>query len=107
MADERDPVRSARQCVAAAHGYAQSPVGLRRINGVLAFVWIGVAVIGVVFPAISRSIPILFFISCYANVAGHWSGWQAARVEVAQEETDIGEEVVTAVVEKTEIEAAP
>lgn len=31
---------------------------------------------------LSSSIPFLVFVSVYANVAGHWSGYQAARGEV-------------------------
>jgi len=28
------------------------------------------------------------FVSIYANVAGHWSSWQAVKVEVKQEEAE-------------------
>lgn len=38
------------------------------------------------FSPIAASIPILFFISVYANVVGHWSSYQAAKVEVKQDE---------------------
>lgn len=31
-----------------------------------------------------RSVELLVFISVYANVAGHWAAWQAARVEEQQ-----------------------
>ena len=34
------------------------------------------------------SIPFLVFVSIYANVAGHWSSWQAVKVEVKQEEAE-------------------
>lgn len=33
---------------------------------------------------LSSSIPFLVFISVYAVVTGHWSSWQASRVEVKQ-----------------------
>jgi hypothetical protein len=32
------------------------------------------------------SLPFLVFVSVYANVAGHWSSWQASRIEVKAEE---------------------
>lgn len=33
-----------------------------------------------------KSIPVLYLLSCYAIVTGHWSSWQAASVEVKQDE---------------------
>jgi len=36
-----------------------------------------------------NSIPFLVFVSIYANVAGHWSSWQATKVEVKQEEMEV------------------
>lgn len=61
---------------------------LKSINGWLAFVWLGVGIVGVAVAGVRESIPILFFISVYANVAGHWSGWQAGRTEVRQVEAE-------------------
>lgn len=37
-------------------------------------------------PVIATSIAVLFFISVYANVVGHWSSNQAAKVEIKQDE---------------------
>ena len=34
----------------------------------------------------ASSIPFLVFISVYAVVTGHWSAWQASRVEVKQKQ---------------------
>jgi len=34
----------------------------------------------------ASSIPFLVFISVYAVVTGHWSSWQASRVEVKQKQ---------------------
>lgn len=59
-------------------------VRMRKINGWLAVLWI--------FPGLPvayllrQSVPFLVGISVYAVVTGHWSTWQAARVEVRQEE---------------------
>lgn len=35
---------------------------------------------------LANSIPVLFFISVYANTVGHWSSQQAAKVEVKQDQ---------------------
>ena len=49
-------------------------------------------------------------LSLWALVSGHWSAWQAARVEVAQEkeakkleEAPVEERVVEKIVEKTDV----
>jgi hypothetical protein len=51
-------------------------------------------------------------LSLWALVSGHWSAWQAARVEVRQHEEaqqarqrDVPGEVVEAIVERTTLEA--
>jgi predicted negative regulator of RcsB-dependent stress response len=36
----------------------------------------------------SENIKFLVFISVYAVVTGHWSSWQAARVEEKQDEAE-------------------
>lgn len=41
---------------------------------------------------LASSIPFLVFISVYAVVTGHWSSWQASRVEVKQkQDADVAE----------------
>jgi hypothetical protein len=67
------------------------PVFMRRVNGWLAIFWVAM-------------IP----------VSGHWSAWQAARVEVTQEAqakaqaaVDVPGDVVKALVAETTIEPAP
>jgi hypothetical protein len=52
-------------------------------------------------------------LSLWSLVSGHWSAWQAARVEVAQdmatrrlEENPIEERVVERLIEETELEPA-
>lgn len=57
----------------------------RRLNGWLVPLWIIFGVVGV-FTSLKSSIPVLFFVSVYANAAGHLSAWQAAKVEVSQEQ---------------------
>lgn len=34
-----------------------------------------------------KSIPVLYLLSCYAIVTGHWSSYQAAAVEKKQDES--------------------
>ena len=53
-------------------------------------------------------------LSLWALVSGHWSAWQAARVEVAQEKElaaqekhPVEERVVDSMVEHTEVEREP
>lgn len=33
----------------------------------------------------AESVPFLVIISVWANIAGHWSAWQASRVEVKED----------------------
>lgn len=64
--------------------YIQDPVILRRVNGWLTILWLVAALPICLW--LSESVPFLVFISVYAVVTGHWSAWQAARVEVKQEQ---------------------
>jgi hypothetical protein len=41
--------------------------------------------IPVLLTPLKNSVPLLVFISIYANVAGHFSAWQAARTETKQD----------------------
>jgi len=65
-------------------GACSTPAALRRIHGWGTIVWLVLAVPAVFFWR--DSVPFLVFISIYAVVVSHWSGWQAARVEVVQDE---------------------
>lgn len=59
--------------------------GLRRLHAWLTWLWLFSAV-PVLLTGLKNSVPLLVFISIYANVAGHFASWQAARVEVKQDE---------------------
>ena len=86
------------------------PVFMRRVNGWLALFW--VAMIPVSFEmGWLKSVTYVSALSLWALVSGHWSSWQAARVEVAQEaetkrqqEHPIEKKVVDEILEKTELE---
>lgn len=75
----------ARSLWAAVEG---DPRAMQRIHGVLTLAWLAVGLLGLlpIAAPFRESIAVLFFISVYANVAGHWSSWQASRVEVKQDE---------------------
>jgi hypothetical protein len=86
------------------------PVFMRRVNGWLTIFWIVMIPVSIAIGWI-HSVAYISALSLWALVSGHWSGWQAARVEVAQQrEQDervnnpIEERVVTAIVEKTTVE---
>lgn len=60
------------------------PVFLTKFHGWATIVWFIAA-----FPIcilLSESIAFIVFISVYAIVVGHWSSWQASRVEIKQDE---------------------
>ncbi|MEA2315247.1 MAG: hypothetical protein QOI03_1939 [Solirubrobacteraceae bacterium] len=86
------------------------PVFMRRVNGWLTIVWI------LMIPASLatgwvKSVVFVSALSLWALVAGHWSAWQAARVEVKQEEEaakrdeeDAPKEIVETLVKETDVE---
>ncbi|HEY3436467.1 MAG TPA: hypothetical protein VGK35_02150 [Actinotalea sp.] len=88
------------------------PVFMRRVNGWLAVFWIVMIPISM-WKGWLNSVVYVSALSLWALVSGHWSAWQAARVEVRQEEEarasaerDIPAEVVDALVEKTTVQPA-
>ncbi|PYS90450.1 MAG: hypothetical protein DMF62_04625 [Acidobacteria bacterium] len=66
--------------------WCQAATTQRRIHGWATIVWLVIVIPGVLWW--KYSIPFLVFVSIYANVAGHWSSWQAVKVEVKQEEAE-------------------
>ena len=86
------------------------PVFMRRVNGWLTIVWIVMIPISIATGWI-HSVAYISALSLWALVSGHWSAWQAARVEVAQqreiderERNPIEQRVVQAIVEETTVE---
>lgn len=61
------------------------PVFMRKINGWLTIFWIIMIPIAVL-TGLIQSVAFISALSLWALVSGHWSAWQAARVEVRQEE---------------------
>jgi hypothetical protein len=61
------------------------PVFMRRVNGWLAVAWVIMIPVSILTGWIN-SVTYVAALSLWALVSGHWSAWQAARVEVKQEE---------------------
>ena len=88
------------------------PVFMRRVNGWLTIFWIAMIPISIATGWIS-SVTYVAALSLWALVSGHWSAWQAARVEVLQaeeakerNERDEAGEIVERLVQDTNVEKA-
>ena len=57
---------------------------MRRLNGWLTWFWILMIPVSIITGWV-RSVTYVSALSLWALVSGHWSTWQAARVEVAQQ----------------------
>ena len=87
------------------------PVFMRRVNGWLTIFWVAMIPVSLITGWIS-SVTYVAVLSLWALVSGHWSAWQAARVEVAQqdeadrrEREDVAGDVVDRLVDQTTIES--
>jgi len=85
---------------------------MRRLNGWLTLFWIAMIPISLAMEWL-QSVTYVSALSLWALVSGHWSTWQAARVEVTQqheaeerEANPIEDTVVEKIVEQTEISPA-
>jgi len=83
---------------------------MRRVNGWFAVFWLAMIPIAYEF-GLLNSVTFVSALSLWALVSGHWSAWQAARVEVEQwaelveqEEHPIEQRVVDKLVERREPE---
>ena len=86
------------------------PVFMRRVNGWLTLFWIVMIPVSLVTHWVT-SVVYVSALSLWALVSGHWSAWQAARVEVNQQaeereraKQDVPGEVVERIVRETEIQ---
>ena len=89
-----------------------NPVFMRRLNGWLTIFWIAMIPASIVTGWI-ESVTYVAALSLWALVSGHWSAWQAARVEVAQqlelersEANPVEDRVVEKILEQTTVEPA-
>jgi hypothetical protein len=89
------------------------PVFMRRVNGWLTIFWLVMIPVSLVTHWVN-SVVYVSALSLWALVSGHWSAWQAARVEVKQHEEaqaaqkeDLASDVVEQIVEKTDLQPQP
>lgn len=85
------------------------PAFMRRVNGWLTVFWVAMIPVSLVTHWVN-SVVYVSALSLWALVSGHWSAWQAARVEVAQQKEskrqqgqDLPGEIVDHLVDKTDI----
>lgn len=83
------------------------PVFMRRVNGWLTIFWVVMIPVSLATGWV-KSVVYVSALSLWALVSGHWSAWQAARVEVEQQrltaqaqEDPVEQKVVDAVVRQT------
>jgi hypothetical protein len=88
------------------------PVFMRRVNGWLTIFWLAMIPLSLATGWV-KSVVYVSALSLWALVSGHWSAWQAARVEVNQaaeederEKRDLAGEIVERVIEATDVEPA-
>jgi len=87
-----------------------NPRFMMRVNGWLAVLFVLLIPVAAVAGWLT-SVTFVSALSLWALVSGHWSAWQAARVEVRQEEErqereaeDLPQQVVEKIVEKTTVD---
>jgi hypothetical protein len=83
---------------------------MRRVNGWFTVFWILMIPVSIVTHWLS-SVAYVATLSLWALVSGHWSAWQAARVEVQQQDEamkradeDLAGEVTERIVAETELQ---
>jgi hypothetical protein len=81
--------------------FQNDPVFMRKLNGWLAVIWLAASLPICIF--LASSVPFLVFVSVYAVVTGHWSTWQASRVEVRQEEDNVAADILEELDQKTDV----
>jgi hypothetical protein len=80
------------------------PVFMRRVNGWLTIFWIAMIPVSLATGWVN-SVVYVSALSLWALVAGHWSAWQAARVEVHQDD-DADVDDVLVVLRELRVEVA-
>jgi hypothetical protein len=88
------------------------PVFMRRVNGWFTIFWLAMIPFSIVFGLLS-SVTYVSALSLWALVSGHWSAWQAARVEVEQmaeaeelQKNPIEKRVVNELIQQTNVAPA-
>lgn len=60
---------------------------LKHLHAALTVTWLLFVAPVLLIPGWKDSVALLVFISIYANIAGHWSAYQASRAEEKQDKT--------------------
>jgi hypothetical protein len=88
------------------------PVFMRRLNGWLTMLWVAMIPVSYELGWL-KSVTYVSALSLWALVSGHWSTWQAARVEVTQQQQareqeahPVEKRVVDEMIERTTVEPA-
>jgi hypothetical protein len=88
------------------------PIFMRRVNGWLTIFWLAMIPVSLATGWV-KSVVYVSALSLWALVSGHWSAWQAARVEVNQQtemdaraSEDLAGDIVKRVVAETDVERA-
>jgi hypothetical protein len=88
------------------------PVFMRRVNGWFTIFWVAMIPLSMMMGWLN-SVVYVSALSLWALVSGHWSAWQAARVEVNQEraaeqaaQQDLAADVVDRLTQHTTVEPA-
>jgi hypothetical protein len=82
------------------------PKFMRRVNGWLTIFWIVMIPVSLITGWIN-SVTYVAALSLWALVSGHWSAWQASRVEVEQqkeEKEDTEEKMIKRIVQETNVQ---
>lgn len=77
------------------------PIFMRKLNGWLTVFWLIMIPVSFATGWVNLTVYVSA-LSLWALVSGHWSAWQAARVEV--EQAKAADDVVEKIVEKTTVE---
>lgn len=81
------------------------PTFMRRINGWLTIFWIVMIPTSLIMGWL-KSVVFVSALSLWALVSGHWSAWQAARVEVEQQKEkaeDTEERIIRRFIKETDV----
>jgi hypothetical protein len=86
---------------------------MRKVNGWLTIFWLAMIPVSIITHWIT-SVTYVAALCLWALVSGHWSAWQAARVEVNQEaeakerdDADVPGEIVDRILKETDVVAEP
>ena len=71
--------------------FIEDPIFMRRFNGWATIFWMVMIIPSIAFGWLS-SVIYVSALSLWALVSGHWAAWQAARVEVRQQQQEDAEE---------------